>query len=963
MKNKISVIWITFFFCNYFSFAKASCIKESNYSNSIEKYSKSKIWKNDLGKAIYWLDSLELVAKTARCNEFITTVIAARANAYSYNGEDELMLKELKTFDRFYKSNKAELQETKVPFFLNYTWGRYYSIGGEFKLAEPHFKEAFSILENLERKGEIDIQEIESYKSITLRQIGHALSNMGRYEDAKHYQEMALALIKDNPIRELLNLKHIAKANQKLKKYDEAEKYYSKAVALIKKYLRSNPGKFEQEKNNFITVYNNFAGLHIDKGTDTNDPRLFRKAKSYLRESLKFHKSEKEETELQFTYRLFGDLETKLGNFKQAEKYYLLAQEAAQTDWEKSKSTIQLSKVFLQKKDFNRALKTVQNSIDFLEREHGNFLNDPIYVDALTTKANIYYDKYQSGKKQNDLVQSWETVLQCSQRIGEMALVFDSFEDKENLIVNSNVFFETGIEIGYALLQSSKDGTYANQIFELVEQSKSVVLRDVLAKTYALKVGIPQNLQRKNNYKRAAILKQKRKLKKYNSNHSKYSKTLEKYLALNESYAKFSKDTLSQYSEYLDLMNESNIVSLASLQATLGSSQSLLEYFIGGTNSFALVIKGYGDVEVIKLRLTDSELEKNVRNFSECLKTHNNNSCLINWPKESNNLYKLVFQPVEKLVTERVTIIPDGALCYIPFSTLVYSYQGRNEKNKIPYASLNYLLEKYTFNYNYSSSTLIDNDVQQEEVETSFYGFAPSFNSQVASTELGANDKYNLPDIPNSPKLIAYLGDYFSISKLFKKERATKAAFLQNAPKADVIHLHTHGVFDEDAPDNSFLAFCDKNGSIRNSKLYISELYGMNLKADIVTLPACFSGYGRTLKGQGIISLARGFFHAGAKNVFPSLWQSNNASISEITRLFYENLSNGLDEPEAMTQAKRTYLKGKKGMIEAYPYFWGSYISIGKISSESQSIFSFKWLLFALGIALVAYLFLSRKSI
>ena len=46
----------------------------------------------------------------------------------------------------------------------------------------------------------------------------------------------------------------------------------------------------------------------------------------------------------------------------------------------------------------------------------------------------------------------------------------------------------------------------------------------------------------------------------------------------------------------------------------------------------------------------------------------------------------------------------------------------------------------------------------------------------------------------------------------------------------------------------------------------------MNLKAELVALSACNTGVGAIQKGEGAMSVARGFAYAGCPNIAMTLW-------------------------------------------------------------------------------------------
>ena len=93
-----------------------------------------------------------------------------------------------------------------------------------------------------------------------------------------------------------------------------------------------------------------------------------------------------------------------------------------------------------------------------------------------------------------------------------------------------------------------------------------------------------------------------------------------------------------------------------------------------------------------------------------------------------------------------------------------------------------------------------------------------------------------------------------------------------------MIHLSTHAGADETdfAPRIEFI----------DTSLYLPELYAMKIPADLVVLSACETGLGKFEKGEGVMSLARGFAYAGAGSLVASLWKVNEGSTAAPVQLF-----------------------------------------------------------------------------
>jgi CHAT domain-containing protein len=140
---------------------------------------------------------------------------------------------------------------------------------------------------------------------------------------------------------------------------------------------------------------------------------------------------------------------------------------------------------------------------------------------------------------------------------------------------------------------------------------------------------------------------------------------------------------------------------------------------------------------------------------------------------------------------------------------------------------------------------------------------------------------------------------------------ATRTAVL-NSDLFDYRFLHfaTHGSFSAADPDGGRLVLSQAGPRGRpeaNGFLHLADIYGLHVRADLVVLSACQSALGRELRGEGIMGMTRGFFHAGAERVLVSLWNVNDRVTVELMQRFYHGmLAEGLSPAAALREAQNT---------------------------------------------------------
>jgi CHAT domain-containing protein len=179
--------------------------------------------------------------------------------------------------------------------------------------------------------------------------------------------------------------------------------------------------------------------------------------------------------------------------------------------------------------------------------------------------------------------------------------------------------------------------------------------------------------------------------------------------------------------------------------------------------------------------------------------------------------------------------------------------------------------------------------------------------------------------------------------QVFIDENATEHNFKQNAGKYDILHLAMHTIVDTDDPMYTKMVFTQTNDSVEDNFLNTYELYNMNLSARMAVLSSCNTGKGRLQKGEGVISLARGFMYAGCPSVTMSLWEVEDKSGSILMKYYYEFLKKGESKAEALQSAKLKFLDGADP-LKSHPYFWSGFVVIGNHDSLFRNNLSTAWM-------------------
>ncbi|MCB0667815.1 MAG: CHAT domain-containing protein [Saprospiraceae bacterium] len=484
--------------------------------------------------------------------------------------------------------------------------------------------------------------------------------------------------------------------------------------------------------------------------------------------------------------------------------------------------------------------------------------------------------------------------------------------------------YEGAILANLQMWKETENPFFFNRAFVLSEKSKSLTLLEDLLEANALKTSnLPleilsreKELQDSISHYRSQLINDL--IKKDSVNRDAHQI---KILELDLKFEDFKKDIEKEYPEFYRTKYDLNFLSPATVRGKLKENESLVEYFVGQENIFVFIINdhisnGYivPKPDSFEVWITGLLHHLETYDFSQPQQDSLNAFKIRRYCEYSYTLYNLIWRPFLTEVKEKVTIIPDAALNYLPFGVLLPDpYDSGTDLR-----DFQYLESRYTVSYNYSA-TLGQEMVGSALVEKDeFLVVAPEFGEN-SDTSMGTllfntDEAKEIAEILGGDLLI---GDG-ALKRDFKNRYADYGAF----------HFATHAIINEDDADLSFLAF---QGATEDSRLYLQELYTIKIPANIVTLSACETNVGPLLQGEGLASLAKGFSYAGAKSIITSMWDVDDRSTRKIMTGFYGHLVQGKNKDAALQAAKSDYLKTAGGAF-AHPYFWAGFIAIGDMS-------------------------------
>ena len=297
----------------------------------------------------------------------------------------------------------------------------------------------------------------------------------------------------------------------------------------------------------------------------------------------------------------------------------------------------------------------------------------------------------------------------------------------------------------------------------------------------------------------------------------------------------------------------------------------------------------------------------------------------------TDSLYDYLIAPIKSHLTgiKRLIIIPDEELSLFPFETLTWKdHKPEGYKNA---SSINFLIRNFEIIYHFSAAAWLKDTLNLNLKSTAygFAGFAPCFRK----TSIGQPP---FTALPYAEKEVVGIGNLFkSVTNhwmVFLDTSATEQNFRLYTPFSTHIHIATHSQISRENPMNSTLVLSGNTFAIskqdkNDGLLHFDEICNLHLNASMVVLSSCSSGEGKVTRTEGVLSLTRGFYLAGASNVLYSLWQIPDQLTSEFMLDFYRYYFSGKSYSEALREVK---LKMISNPATSLPYLWAGFVLLGE---------------------------------
>jgi len=861
----------------------------------------------------------------------VANIYNSFGNVYAQMGENQMALefydKDIKIRTLIYGEKSSELIKTLINTAI------IYNNQGEYDKALEIRNNALQLAINSTGENNLDVAEIYSG-------IGSIYINKQEYELAKEY------IIKAIKIKQtILGINHfklsedyinLGIAYKQTLDLDNALDYYNKAIEI-------QIANFGDNHPDVALTYNNL-------GLIAKEQKNYDAALQYFNMALKILKSNYGEfnpdiatiySNIGVTYFESKDTSNAITNYEKAisinesifgEKHPSLVE-----------PNLNMANIYYLQKNDKMALNYFQNSIkanvkDFEPIEYTenpkleNYYDPNKLLESLQGKARTMAGKFDNDSLQTDLLLAFSTYQLCDTLIDIIRKITSSKQDKITFAAKVVDIYTNAIETCLKLDDYfGNNNLYKEYAFYFSEKNKAGSLLEAISGAAAQKfAGIPDELIEQERYLSQQIAYYEKQLAELSdaNNEDFYRNQL---FTNNTEYRELISGFEKNYPKYYEMKYSTRNATVKDIQAMLNDSTAMRSYFLSETKIYIFTIT--------KNNITIDYTTK-VKNFET--QFHQFSTAITSGKTASIQLYqKLAFTFYTQLFpTEipneinKLIIIPDGIISTIPFEALLTEAYTGDIKT---YKNYPFLIKKYNISYSYSANlfylTFKSNNLQRPKKE--WIGVAPVF-AEDNPMLFGGVQVISLPGSETEVNEICtkLLSKNLVAEKMLNKDASESRFKLLTLTDYKFIHIATHGFVNAETPELSGILLCKNAVTGDDGILYNGEIYNLKLNSDLVILSACETGLGKISKGEGVIGLSRAFLYAGTRNIIVSLWQVSDASTSLMMQQFYDNYLNETKDFSKMSDFSTALYQAKLKLIEdptyGHPYFWSSFILIGK---------------------------------
>ncbi|MGB3508921.1 MAG: tetratricopeptide repeat protein [Microcoleaceae cyanobacterium] len=827
-----------------------------------------------------------------------------------------------------------------------YNIGSVYDTLGEKLTALENYNQSLPLRRQVgDKKGE----------ARTLNNIGNVYDDLGEKQTALDYYNQSLPLSQQvgDKLGEATTLSNIGSVYDALGEKQTALDFYNQSLP-----LKQQVG----EKKGEAATLNNIGAVYYDLGEKQT-------ALEKYNESLPLSRQVGDKSQEATTLNNIGLAYNALGEKQTALTFYNQSLPLSQQVGNKSGEATTINNIGT----VYYSLGEKQKALNYFEQALPIFQQ----VGDRGGEANNLYNIAWLKASQNQLTESLTFIEKALEIIEDLRTKIVAQDLRTSYFATVQGYYQFYINLLMQLHKQNPNEGYDSKALNASERSRARSLLDILAESGAdIKTGVdPQLLaQEKQLLQQLNTLDQARQRNTPGYDLNKLEQQIE---TLRNQLQQLEVKIKQNSPRYANLKYPDPLTASEIQQQVIDKDTILLQYFLGKDGSYLWLVT---PTEISSYELPKkSEIETLATKFKQEIEEKKQ------VPETGDQLSQILLSPVaSKLEKKRLLIVGDGILNTIPFAALpltsppapllqgeggkaeeggqiASTLAGGNEGGQYQPLIVNHEIVTLP-----SASSI---DILREQVK----GRTPAPKKVAVIADPVFEDNDDRLQIASQPKKETetenndltrmalkrsksmfddgnYLGSSLNRLKATRQEAEAilalvpdnleqlsldfnanrETAINPNLGEYQIVHFATHGLLNETQPELSglVLSLYDEAGKSTPGFLQLNDIFNLNLPAELVVLSACETGIGEEIRGEGLVSLTRGFMYAGAKRVVVSLWSVEDNSTSELMQNYYRKiLETGKNPVEAMRETQLEMLSSENWKA---PYYWAPFVVQGE---------------------------------
>ena len=873
------------------------------------------------------------------------------------------------------KENILGSNHLDVAAMLNNMAG-FYASQGKYSEAEPLYQRAQAIRDSI-------LDQTHPDMAASLNNLAGFFYDQGKYSEAEPLLQRALVINEELFGQEHLyvanSLNNLAVLYSNQGKYKEAESHHQRALVIQEKILGKNHPEV-------ATSMSNLALLCIEQGKHDNAEPLLQQALAIKEKALG-----PDHSAVSICLNNLAGLYDDQEKYHKAEPLYRRALEINKKTFGQDHPYVatimdNLAFIYHSKGESNEAESLLQQALIIREKVLGKNHFD---VAASLNSLGIFYHSQEKFELSIDYYRRGMSVLEKASRTAGGEEYAGGFRKDQKVVCSG--LLNAMYQLHTAMPQKAE--IYLGDTFKATEISRSRRFLDELSKASASKFAglskedserekvIALRIRNMRDAKKQELMKplaEQNQLLITNLDKQIWDSKAERRKMYEEFEKKYPRYIALKYPEPIDV----NEVQKKLLQP----GEMILSYWLGYKHLYVCRIEKE-NFKFIAHPVDKNKLKIKIKSFCSGIQQKLGVSM---FKKLATSLYNEIMTPflgdINLSDVRLLYIIPHGALNTIPFEALLtkelkylflevpicyvpsamvlrairndMSLQSHDDTTREPvllFGDPVYTEEQLDEKSKdpYSKNVLALNSRAKGTAQVLVGMDRSVANTATRALRVGLDGNVFLSPLPGTLREVKFISDLFYQSMGGKDvapcgpcphlytgcaAKESQIKFLsddKSLEKYKFVHLAAHGILPREVkglaePCIVLSLFGDES---EDGFLKMSEIFGLEMNADLVTLSACQTALEDDItEGQGISGLARAFFYAGTPRLTVSLWSISDVGTCEFMKRYYyflrerEKDISTMSTLEALNKARKSMLKSEY----SHPYYWAPFILLGE---------------------------------